>query len=156
MARQRVDYGRYIDGKATLGINAERVEKLSKLGFVFSVMKRKVPGMERPQRKKWGERFEELLQFKEENGHTLVTQSSGLGEWVHKQRTQYKLLKAGKKTALTSEKALQLADIGFVFDASGYRRKIPNEQVPMPLSIQVQQLRNPDTYQLVNVRTPLL
>lgn len=34
----------------------------------------------------------------------------------------YKLLKAGKSNALSTERALKLADVGFVFDASGFRR----------------------------------
>ena len=41
----------------------------------------------------------------------------GLGYWVHAQRNQYRLLKQGKKSPMTHEKALRLADIGFVFDA---------------------------------------
>ena len=61
--------------------------------------------------------------FKEEYGHTVVPQNSGrLGEWVHAQRVEYKKLKAGKSSKLSTDKALKLADIGFVFDASRRRR----------------------------------
>ena len=44
----------------------------------------------------------------------------------------YKLLKAGKSNALSTERALKLADVGFVFDASGFRRgKRTNDDQPM-------------------------
>lgn len=54
-------------------------------------------------------------------------------EWVHKQRKLYKMLKNGKPCSLSTERALKLADVGFVFDASGYRRgrKIIEEPIPM-------------------------
>ena len=44
----------------------------------------------------------------------------------------YKLLKAGKANALSTERALKLADVGFVFDASGFRRgrRTLDEQKP--------------------------
>ena len=67
-------------------------------------------------RKTWDERFDELIQFKNAHGHTLVPQSvTGLGEWVHK----HKKLKQGKPSPLSLERTLKLIDIDFCFDASG-------------------------------------
>jgi hypothetical protein len=63
-------------------MTADRERELLELGFVFE-------GGKTPQRteggkKSWDERFEELLVFREENGHTVVPQNSGrLGQWVH-------------------------------------------------------------------------
>jgi hypothetical protein len=60
----------------------DRERDLRNLGFVFE-------GGKTPQRseggnKTWDERFEELLAYKEEHGHTVVPQNSGrLGQWVH-------------------------------------------------------------------------
>lgn len=59
-----------------------RENELLELGFVFEGGK--TPKRSEGGNKSWDERFEELLQFKEENGHTVVPQNSGrLGQWVH-------------------------------------------------------------------------
>lgn len=66
--------------KSSMTLDRER--ELREIGFVFE-------GGKTPQRseggnKSWEERFEELLLFKEEHGHTVVPQNSGrLGQWVH-------------------------------------------------------------------------
>jgi len=121
VARQRVEYAKLMSGKPS-GMTQDRAEALSVLGFVFQVGKRRTTEM-KTVRKTWEERYQELMHFKDLHGHTLVPQSnSTLGEWVHKQRKNYKLLKNGKACPLTTERALKLADIGFIFDASGYRR----------------------------------
>ena len=72
------------------------------------------------------------------NGRSLVPQSSmGLGEWVRRQRKNYKKLKAGKPYPLSTERVLKLADVGFVFDASGYRRgrKMAEDHLPTPPAV---------------------
>mmetsp|Transcript_30720 Transcript_30720/g.59912 ORF Transcript_30720/g.59912 Transcript_30720/m.59912 type:complete len:841 (+) Transcript_30720:52-2574(+) len=98
------------------GLSDERIAQLEEIGFDF--YRGKTPEV-REQPRPWEERFEQLLQFKEEHGHCIVPQSAGsLGEWVKKQRAGYKLLMAGKPTNLTHEKALRLSSIGFCFDAS--------------------------------------
>jgi hypothetical protein len=38
-----------------------------------------------------------------------------LGNWVHVQRVGYKLLKEGRETNFTAEKALKLSEVGFEF-----------------------------------------
>ena len=142
VARQRVEYAKFVEGKPS-NMNQERVDDLTNLGFVFQVGKRRISEV-KIVRKTWEERFEELLQYKDMYGHTLVPQNnSALGEWVHKQRKMYKLLKSGKPCSLTTERALKLADINFVFDASGYRRgrktmEEPINVVPMPVVAQGQ------------------
>ena len=131
VARQRVEYAKYMEGRPTVGMNKNRAADLEELGFVFQAGKRRAMENRAPN-KTWDERFADLMQFKSMYGHTLVPQSNtGLGEWVHKQRKNYKKLKMGGPSPLTTERALRLADIGFVFDASNYRRarKIVDETV---------------------------
>jgi len=112
-------------GKATC-LTDERVNDLMGVGFVFKAGKS--PNITAIVRKSWEERFQELLAFKEEHGHTLVPQLSGpLGVWVKEQRTHYRRMKAGQKTPMTAEKALRLTEIGFHFDAA--RFKGPNREV---------------------------
>jgi len=60
--------------------------------------------------------------YKEEHGHTLVPQLAGpLGIWVKQQRTEYRNMKAGRKTPMTAEKALRLKEIGFHFNAERFK-----------------------------------
>jgi len=64
----------------------------------------------------WDERFKELVNFKKINGHTSVPQRFGpLGTWVKYQRAQYRFLKEGKISHLTSDKCDTLESIGFEF-----------------------------------------
>jgi hypothetical protein len=66
-------------------MNEMRVKELTDLGFVFLIGKRVTIERRMTKRKTWDERFQELIEFKEEYAHTLVPQHSvcGLGEWVH-------------------------------------------------------------------------
>lgn len=54
---------------------------------------------------------------------TIVVPQSypGLGEWVHRQRKDYKALRDGKPSKMTAERALKLNEEGFVFDATRNR-----------------------------------
>lgn len=71
---------------------------------------------------KWNFHFEELLTFKNENGHCLVPhtypQKSHLARWVKRQRRQYKLRVDGNpNSTMTEERIKILNDIGFVWDS---------------------------------------
>ena len=63
----------------------DKLAELEAIGFEFQV------GPIQPYRdpsmiKTWDERFKEMLEFKESNGHCMVPQTyvnSGLGHWVH-------------------------------------------------------------------------
>jgi len=94
----------------------EKAQELQDMGMVWQVVK--MPDADqRAERKPWAERFEDLNAYKEEHGHTVVPQHYPvLGNWVHQQRTHYKLMKQGRKTLMTKEKALKLAEIGFKFE----------------------------------------
>lgn len=70
---------------------------------------------------KWSERFEELLQYKKENGHCCVPQNqkdnSCLARWVKRQRYQYKLfLEGDQSSTMTQERVDALDRAGFVWD----------------------------------------
>jgi len=110
----------FSDGKPGMKISADtmrkRIADLNELGFVFQAGKRlNLPP--KHLQKNWDERFEELLQYKETHGHCVVPQSTpGLGEWVHRQRKDYKALRADKPTRMTAARAIKLQDVGFVFD----------------------------------------
>jgi len=129
VARTRVEYAKYMDGNKKVGMNEERVRELTTLGFNFSAGKRRLRIKDKDgqlmvaRKKTWNERFEELTKYKSEHGHCLVPQQAGLGEWVRKQRNNYKLLRAGNKSPMSAEMALKLTEEGFVFDASKHRKR---------------------------------
>ena len=133
----RRDYKNWINGKSS-SMTPEREAALKEVGFVFE-------GGKTPQRaetapRSWEERLEELIQYKNEYGHTVVPQNSGqLGACVHSQRVHYKRFKAGTKSQMTTEKALRLTEIGFCFNASdryrGNKSRNSNETTGRTTSI---------------------
>lgn len=65
----------------------------------------------------WGERFAELKDYKRIHGHcNVLLELKGLGQWVNKQRRDYRLRMEGKSFALTTERIKALNSIGFVWD----------------------------------------
>ena len=111
--RTRYEYTKLKGGKPS-SLSEERIEQLESMDFVFKAGKKPIVVA----KKTWDERFKELQEYQKENGHCLVPQNAGLGEWVHSQRRHYKNLKEGKDSTLTPERLLMLANLGFVFDAS--------------------------------------
>eukprot|EP00956_Cyclotella_meneghiniana_P044435 scaffold318161_cov89-Cyclotella_meneghiniana.AAC.1 len=96
----------------------EKIAALESIGFVWSALD-----------KAWNIRYEELLQYKKENGNALVPhiypQNEQLGMWVHKQRRNYKVYKQQLNnklnvettdTSLSHERVHKLNQAGFVWD----------------------------------------
>jgi len=116
VSKTRRDYKLWKQGEKS-SMTPERERELMELGFVFEAGK--TPERREGRIKSWEERFEDLKAYKELHGHTVVPQNAGaLGQWVHAQRVNYKKIKNGKSSSLSAEKALKLAEIGFVFNAS--------------------------------------
>ena len=89
-------------------LSSERKNRLLSVGFVFDTLQ-----------VKWEEGFNNLKQYKKENGDCLVSDKFktedgfNLGKWVGKQRT--------KKESLTLERVRLLDEIGFVWDVYNHR-----------------------------------
>jgi len=71
----------------------------------------------------WNLRYGELIEYKQRQGHCLVSReydksNKQLGTWADTQRSQYRLFKEGKKSAMTTERIDKLEEIGFVWDVS--------------------------------------
>ena len=120
--RQRHQYKlKYQDRRSTL--TDDREEALTRLGFVFD-----------SHNAIWEERFQELVQFKKDNGHTNVPSTHmnhRLSVWVQCQRRQWKLLMnkdASNATTvedkhlesaafhLKESRAKRLQELGFVWE----------------------------------------
>mmetsp|Transcript_21792 Transcript_21792/g.32402 ORF Transcript_21792/g.32402 Transcript_21792/m.32402 type:complete len:887 (-) Transcript_21792:457-3117(-) len=127
--QQRVKYKLNKKGNYTT-LTPERQQKLEEIGMVWSILK---PAQHRAERQPWDIRYEQFLEFKRENGHTIVPQHyPELGNWVNQQRVHYKLMKQGRESLMTPEKALKLADAGFVFHVKGRKNKTPLDEYPQP------------------------
>ena len=143
---QRCKHGNMLKGKKS-NMTPEKAKKLDDLGMVWSIFKLPPPE-KRADRKPWSHRFQELLDFKEEYGHTVVPQHYPvLGQWVHSQRVNYKLMKQGRKTLMTPKQALQLADVGFTFEVmprkkSKIRQSLGNPYPHLPLIVSKNDLPN--------------
>jgi len=136
---QRKSYASFIEGKKS-SLTEEKVRELTALGFVFQAGKKRARDPTTP-KKSWEERLGQLKEFKEEYGHCVVPQLfkgyPGLGRWVHKMRDQYKLMKQGKPcVGITAERALRLAEIGFVFENAKHVTMKPRVQ-PDPLPVEL-------------------
>jgi hypothetical protein len=94
-------------------MTTKRKARLDELGFIWQLR----------QRSGWDERYNELVQFKEQYGDTMVPQlysaNRALGKWVAKQREQHRLLQTGRHSFLTPDRLKQLTDIGFVWHVQG-------------------------------------
>lgn len=131
VADQRQKYSKLLQGKKT-NMTQEKAQKLTDLGMVWVVFKLP-PKEERAERKPWAERFQELLAFQNEHGHTVVPQHFPvLGHWVHTQRVHYKLMKQGRKSLMTPEQAFQLADIGFTFEVMPRKKNTVRQSLGNP------------------------
>jgi hypothetical protein len=75
------------------------------------------------QTEQWSERFDELVNFFKQHGHSSVphTDQSNkcLARWVKRQRYQHKLRLEGKPSAMTDERIQLLEDLDFVWDSHG-------------------------------------
>ncbi|GFH61990.1 hypothetical protein CTEN210_18466 [Chaetoceros tenuissimus] len=85
-----------------------RVEKLESIGILWN-----------PNVDIWNDRYKQVKEFKAKNGHCNVpreyAQNKTLGSWVHRQRTEYSLMKKGLQSKMTEDRVEKLENIGFVW-----------------------------------------
>ena len=105
--RQRYQYSVKMEGKHST-LSDERERALEQLGFIWD-----------SHAAAWEERWNELRQFKESNGHCNVPanypENPQLSIWVKCQRRQFKLLSSGKKSNISPSRISRLLQLGFVF-----------------------------------------
>jgi len=108
VAEQRKQYKLRKDGKPS-SITPERIEHLNELNFAWNA-----------QDAAWERHFEDLKKFRNEFGDCLVPLGNPnypkLGLWIKEQRRHYSLMKQGKKSHMTEDRALALDSIGFCWD----------------------------------------
>lgn len=108
VAEQRKQYKLLQDGKQS-SITTERISQLEALGFAWNA-----------QEAAWKRHMTCLKKFREQTGHCHVPLNHPdfpkLGLWVKEQRRHYTLLKQGKPSHMTPERAEQLSALNFVWD----------------------------------------
>ena len=69
----------------------------------------------------WEERFQELLDFRQEHGHCRVPKryaaNKSLANWVSKQRQERRKYFQGKKASITPDRIKALEEVGFCWNA---------------------------------------
>lgn len=94
-------------------ITLERAHKLNEIGFVWSTTD--------PRHTPWQKRYEQLHEFHQKYGHSLVPigfeDNVQLANWVSTQRQEYKSFCDGKPARISKERIRLLNKLGFVWDA---------------------------------------
>ena len=119
----RMKYKEHQKGNKT-SLTQENIDRLNALGFQWVSGYKHLPQKPPEVFRTWEESFALLVQYKEEHGDCLVPQKHPtLGDWVKRQRREYRRRILGKRGALKDDKLKRLESIGFVFLARKTRRK---------------------------------
>eukprot|EP00586_Coscinodiscus_wailesii_P016132 CAMPEP_0172514972 /NCGR_PEP_ID=MMETSP1066-20121228/264299_1 /TAXON_ID=671091 /ORGANISM="Coscinodiscus wailesii, Strain CCMP2513" /LENGTH=570 /DNA_ID=CAMNT_0013295857 /DNA_START=73 /DNA_END=1785 /DNA_ORIENTATION=- len=125
--RQKHQYKQLQEGHHS-NLTKDRIEELESIGFNWELnactsdpnysRKPKVVRISKDDR--WNNRYQELVEFKNREGHTKVPwryfDNLSLSEWTSKQRQHWKWLQQGKKSPLTPERVEALKAIDFTFE----------------------------------------
>ena len=118
VATQRKNYRLLKAGKKLY--SSYLIQKLELIGFQWSLGHGKLENKRLGQL--WDAQFQELKKYKEKHGDCNVLQRhKTLGRWVGRQRTNYRLLKAGKRSSMSDDCIQKLESIGFQW--SCYRQQ---------------------------------
>ena len=113
--KQREFYKLYRSGKRTT-LNEKRIKLLGDLGFVWDAADRQKRIFKRND-EKWMRYFNYLKQYIEKNGsfprRKFKVGDLNLGEWVHKQKQQYALMKKGKYSTISQDRIDKLNEVNF-------------------------------------------
>jgi len=106
---QRREYQKLQDGKSS-PMTQERINKLETLGFVWE-----------PLKDQWNSNFELLCRYKKDQGDCLFPKSCvidgiALGNWVDRQRQDYRTLQEKRPSPMTQERINKLDALGFVWE----------------------------------------
>jgi hypothetical protein len=102
---QRYEYKLFREGRARSSMSAERIEMLSKLGFVWNVLD-----------ERWLEKFQDLEEDVRLNGPGFIPSrkdNRSLRTWIEHQRKLYRLKLAGEQGSLTAEREAMLNKLEF-------------------------------------------
>ena len=112
---QRTQWKKFEEDPAQSTLNTDQVSQLEDVGVDLDL-----------RGAKWQTRFMELMEFRKRHGHTVVPPkypfNQPLSNWCSTQRRHYRLLKMGKKSQMTQDRAELLSEAGFEWEVSSERR----------------------------------
>uniref|UniRef100_A0A7S4QDV9 Helicase-associated domain-containing protein n=1 Tax=Ditylum brightwellii TaxID=49249 RepID=A0A7S4QDV9_9STRA len=113
---QRVDYRKFKRGEKS-SMSQERINTLEELGFEWFVSTQPMA---------WRLQYNNLLEYKEENGNTNVPRTYGpLGTWVSAQRKEFHKFQAKQPSLMTQERMDALNVVGFEWRLRKETKKVP-------------------------------
>jgi len=122
-ATQRLRCKEVINGDSKTAMTRTQFQALESIEFNMSAKRKQYDRSVLD--KKWEEKFNELLQYKEKHGNTDIAVRKGfeeykqLANWAGLQRRKYKAkqtgTKAGRTTGITDDQIKKLASVGFSF-----------------------------------------
>eukprot|EP00526_Cylindrotheca_closterium_P002446 CAMPEP_0113628182 /NCGR_PEP_ID=MMETSP0017_2-20120614/14602_1 /TAXON_ID=2856 /ORGANISM="Cylindrotheca closterium" /LENGTH=919 /DNA_ID=CAMNT_0000538477 /DNA_START=80 /DNA_END=2839 /DNA_ORIENTATION=+ /assembly_acc=CAM_ASM_000147 len=124
-------YKKFRRGENCRNMTTERVKQLREIGFRFNdnPIRKCKSAFNAPKcrKERWNQRVQELKEFHDVHGHFDVPLNVGrykpLANWMVYNRNEYSNLRKGVKSGrLTSERLVQLMEIGFQFNQQPTRR----------------------------------
>jgi Helicase associated domain len=120
VAKTRGKYELHQEGKRSNTLTQERIDRLTRWGFVWEFENDAKRGI---RRMPWDEYFQKVVEFKAEHGHTKIPFTvPELGPWVYRQRRRLQAFHRGEKNYLSAEQAAQLDGINFWYPKTRVRR----------------------------------
>lgn len=107
VASQRHQYKLLSKGKKST-LSDDRIHALSSVDFIFDVSNLAEEA--------WSGRYEELVQYFNENGHSAVPIKHDLWRWCDSQRISYRQTSQGKSSAMTKERIEKLVSLNFLWN----------------------------------------
>ena len=109
-------------------LSQDRFEKLATIDFQFCLYNKK-----QKKQMTWDDRYEELVDYKKENGHANPGSREGqLGTWCNNQRVLFQnQFSSTRKATLFPYQVEKLAEIGFLFkQQAGRKRTLQRANLP--------------------------
>jgi len=108
VSTQRISYKKFLNGNTSCGIVKRKIQLLNNIGFEWNITSLV----------SWDDRYEELVIYAKEFGNARVPTkfpaNQPLGNWVNKQRSNYKkFLNGNALSGITKEQIQLLDNIGF-------------------------------------------
>lgn len=137
VAKLRSKYKQFQAGEKT-NLTKEQMDQLTAWEFPWQSVNPS-PKFTVTKFKSWQERYEELVEYKQQRGTIHVPiKYPVLGNWVMQQRKEWKKWAEGRKSCLNQDKVEKLERIGFVFSPRGPRQKrsMPTQEHPHEATLQ--------------------
>ena len=125
VSKQRQEYKRWLKRKSSSTLTQEKFDLLDDLGFDWIIDIESGPILKKSNvgktlEEQWMQKFNELVKYRKKHGDCLVPRRYKqnnvlLGNWVSKQRKEYKIVQKGGHSTLTQERIDLLDDLDFAW-----------------------------------------